>query len=507
MPFNGDLFSLLIQELSDVVIVLLDKDGKFQSWHPGVKRQFGYEGNEFIGQHLRILLPENERSSGTAERELDLAAETGRASDTRWLARKDGQRVFAEGLTVGLRDSAGALAGFGKVIQNVTRRRAAEEELRAVVGALEQSTVFIRGWNEVIEHWTSGCEKFYGWTAAEAVGKVAHHLLKTSFPEPLEDLRAKLLAQKSWQGELTQKRRDGTDVFVSAQLIVLSDEAGEPRSIIATHTDISARLQMQQELERANKRLKGMANELERSNEDLEEFARIASHDLSAPIMSTRWLVDLLSTRHGSRLDAEGQICLKQINLGLERMADLVEAVLAHAQVGKGAIVSMDSTPGKDAMAAALGNLQKDILTSEASIDCDPLPEFFVQPQPLTQLFQNLLSNAMKYRRSDVPVRIRVTAAKRDHMWQIGVADNGIGIPAEWYERIFQPLQRRHGMEVPGSGIGLATCKKIVVRAGGAIWVESVVGEGSTFYFTLPGAASGLTQDLSDCSDVGKTSG
>lgn len=504
---NGDLFELLIHELSNLVIVLLDKDGRFRSWHLGVEKQFGYAKDEFIGQHLQLLLPETERNCGTAERELKLATEAGRASDTRWLARKDGHSVFAEGLAVGLWDNTGQLAAFGKVIQNVTARRAAEEELRALAGALEQSTVLICGWNEVIEHWTSGCERFYGWTAEDAVGKVAHQLLKTVFPEPLDHIRAQLLSSGSWQGELKQTKRDGTDLFVAAQVVLLRDETGEPRSIIATHTDITARSQMQQELQRANKRLKDMANELERSNEDLEEFARIASHDLSAPIMSTRWLVDLLSSRHGSRLDAEGQKCLRQISLGLERMADLVEAVLAHAQVGKGAIVSVKGTRSEDALAAALQNLQKDIVLSEANIDCDPLPELLVQAQSLTQLFQNLLSNAMKYRRPGVPVKITIAATKRDDMWQLGVADNGIGIPPEWYERIFQPLQRRHGMEVPGSGIGLATCKKIVARAGGDIWVESVMGEGSTFYFTLPGAAQNPAQSGSDSSDFEKTSG
>lgn len=387
MSLNGDLFELLISDLSDLVIVLIDHDGKFRSWHSGVERQFGYAENEFVGQHLRLLLPEGERNSGTAERELKLAAEAGHASDTRWLARKDGQLVFAEGVTIGLRDNAGGLAGFGKVIQNVTARRAAEEEL-----------------------------------------------------------------------------------------------------------------------ERANKRLKDMANELERSNQDLEEFARIASHDLSAPIMSTRWLVDLLSTRHGGRLDAEGQKCLRQISLGLERMADLVQAVLAHAQVGKGAIGSAETTCAADAVAAALENLHKDIVLSGATINCESLPDLFIEPQPLTQLFQNLLSNAMKYRRPDVAVEIRITSTQRDDMWQISVADNGIGIPPEWFERIFQPLQRRHGMEVPGSGIGLATCKKIVTRAGGAIWVESVVGEGSTFYFTLPGVAA-RQSSTSASDDAGKTIG
>ena len=369
MNDKTEAFELLINELTEIVIVLLDADGKFTSWNPGVQIQFGYTRDEFIGQCLNLLLPAADQAAGVAERELQQALESGRASDSRWLVKKDGQRLFVEGLIVALHDGAGRLAGFGKVIQNVTGRKIAE-----------------------------------------------------------------------------------------------------------------------QDLEHANERLKNMANELQRSNEDLEEFARIASHDLGAPIVSTRWLVDLLSTRHGKGLDSEGQKCLKQISLGLDRMADLVEAVLAHARAGKDAIWSSEPTPAEDALTDALENLRKDIETSGAAITRDRLPELFIQPQPLTQLFQNLLSNAIKYRRPDAPVQIHITAVQQGSNWRIGITDKGIGIKEDWFERIFQPLQRCHGMDVPGSGIGLATCKKIVTRAGGRIWVESVVGAGSTFYFTLPGS-------------------
>jgi PAS domain S-box-containing protein len=494
VPLEGNLYELLINELTELVFVLLDTGGHFTSWHPGVEKQFGYARDEFIGQHLSLLLPEAELNSGVAERELQLAETAGSASDTRWLATKDRRRVFAQGLTLGLRDMQGSLAGFGKVIQDVTGSKEAGDDLRALTRALAQSTVLILRWDDVIEHWTTGCERLYGWTAQQAAGQVAHELLKTVFPEPLETIQAQLLASGAWQGELRQTKRDGAPLFVAAQWVLLSDESDEPRSIIATHTDITSRLEMQQELERANRRLIEMANELERSNEDLEEFARIASHDLSAPIMSTRWLVDLLSARHGSKLDAEGQKCLEQVSLGLDRMADLVEAVLAHARIGKGAIASEQTTRAEDALSAALENLRKDVETSEASISQDPLPEVFIQPQPLTQLFQNLLSNALKYRRPNVPPKIKVTSAKQGSMWQIGVTDNGIGIAPEWFERIFQPLQRCHGMDVPGSGIGLATCKKIVTRVGGKIWVESEFGAGSTLYFTLPGPTQSPTR-------------
>ena len=117
------------------------------------------------------------------------------------------------------------------------------------------------------------------------------------------------------------------------------------------------------------------------------------------------------------------------------------------------------------------------------------LPEVQMDAQALNQLFQNLLSNAIKYRRPDVPPAIRVGATRQGAMWLFSVADNGMGIARDWFERIFQPMQRAHGSHIAGSGIGLATCKKIVSRVGGAIWVDSEPGQGSTFYFTLPGSA------------------
>jgi PAS domain S-box-containing protein len=485
-----ELFELFISELNEFVVVLLTKNGSFCSWHPGVERLFGYTAEEFVGQTLDLLLPEPDRLKGDATAELDDAIRHGRTSDTRWLRKKGGQQLLVDGLTVALRNRDGELAGFGKIIHDVTERKTTEDNLRALAGALEQSTVLIRGWNGVIEHWTSGCERLYGWTAQEAVGQVEHELLSTKFPAPLDQIEQQLLSSGTWQGELEQVRRDGSLVFVSAHWVLLSDHSDEPLSIIATHTDITARLQMQQELELANERLRGMALELERSNQELEEFARIASHDLSAPITSTRWLVDLLSSRHVQKLDEEGQRCVKQISSGLERMAELVEAVLAHARAGKSAIGSPQATDAGDALARALENLRKDIETSRAAITHDPLPRVNIQAAPLTQLFQNLLSNAIKYARTGVPPEIQISAQREGSHWRFGVHDNGMGIEREWFERIFLPMQRLHGIEISGSGIGLATCRKIVTRAGGRIWVESKLNAGSSFYFTLPGPPS-----------------
>lgn len=318
------------------------------------------------------------------------------------------------------------------------------------------------------------------------MGRKSHELLKTRFPAPLAKIHEEMLANGSWQGDLPQQHKDGRWLLISTDWSVLPGEKGKQPRVISTHNDITSRLQMERELDASNQRLRQMAAELERSNEELEEFARIASHDLSAPITTARWLTDLLASRHAQQLDQDGMTCLRQISSSLERMADLIDAVLAHALAGKEAIAAQDETDAGAALSAAMENLRRDIATSGAVIDSRPLPKVLIRPQPLTQLFQNLLSNAIKYRQPDMPPKVEISAVQDGHQWIIKVCDNGVGIEKEWSERIFLPLQRRHGSRVKGSGIGLATCKKIVTRAGGEIWVESEMGTGSAFYFSLP---------------------
>ncbi len=360
-------------------------------------------------------------------------------------------------------------------------------ELReSLAEAVHRSNVLIRGFDGTIEYWTSGCERLYGWTAQEAIGRKAEELLKTKFPLPLADIHEHLLASGTWQGELMQRHKDGRSLLISTDWSIVPGEMGNSPRVISTHNDITLRLAVERELDATNRRLLQTAAELERSNEELEEFARIASHDLSAPITTARWLTDLLATRHAHQLDQDGVTCLRQISSSLERMADLIDAVLAHALAGKGAIAAQQETDAGAALSAALENLRRDIATSGAVIDSAPLPKLLIRPQALTQLFQNLLSNAIKYRRPDVPPKVEISGVKDGIQCIIEVRDNGVGIEKDWFERIFLPLQRRHGSRVKGSGIGLATCKKIVTRAGGEIWVESEIGTGSSFYFSIP---------------------
>lgn len=481
------LLETLISRLHEFVIVLASPTGRFMTWHAGVEQLFGYALDEFIGQPTDILFPLAERLLGAGRRELEQAVEKGCASDTRPLLTKAGQKVMVEGVTIALRSENGELQGFGKVLRDVTKQKTAQDNLLALTRALDQSAVIVRRWDGIIDHWTAGCERLYGWSAEEARGRSCQILLKTEFPQSLDQIQQELLTSGTWNGELRHVRKNGTQVAVSAHWALLVDEAQEPLSIIEGHSDISARILVQRELETANRKLQTLTLELERSNQELEEFARIASHDLSAPITSTRWIAEMLKRRHAPQLDEDGRKCIDQIMQGLDRMAQLVEAILAHAQVGTTAISSSAYTHSEDALGVAIESLRSHINASGARIRYDSLPAVEVKPQALIQLFQNLLSNAIKYRKKGVPPEITIRADWKAPMWTISVEDNGIGVEPEWSERIFQAMQRRDDQGIGGSGIGLATCKKIVNRAGGSIWVESEPGVGSIFYCTLLG--------------------
>ena len=297
LPIQSGLMDALVSRLNDFVPLRLDNEGRFTSWHPGVAKLLGYRADEFIGHSSTLLLPEREHAYAKIERELREAEKNGSHFSAAELVTKTGDSISVESLTVALHNADGTLAGFSKILRDLTKFQEAVNSTRALAGAIEQSNVLIRRLDGTIEHWTSGCTRLFGWSSEEARGQLAHELLKTAFPKPVDDIQTELLETGTWQGELHQIRKDGSPVDVSAQWVIFPHYSlKEEPYVIATYNDITSRLEMQRELESANDRLKRMANELERSNEELEEFARIASHDLSAPITTTRWLADLLAT-------------------------------------------------------------------------------------------------------------------------------------------------------------------------------------------------------------------
>ena len=285
--------------------------------------------------------------------------------------------------------------------------------------------------------------------------------------------------------EIRRPDRDRRPVWASITGEPVFDAEGRFRGYRGVGRDITERKGAEAALREAHDSLERKAQELARSNGELEQFAYVASHDLQEPLRMVASYTQLMARRYGDRLDGDAKDFMGFVVDGASRMKQLIEDLLTFSRVG---------TRGEDfrpveceaALRKALANLRFAIDQSGATITHDPLPVACADHSQLVQLFQNLIGNAIKFRGEKRP-RVHVGVEQRSDGWVFAVRDNGIGVEPQYFERIFVVFQRLHAKsDYAGTGIGLAICKKVVERHGGRIWVESELGKGSAFYFTLP---------------------
>jgi light-regulated signal transduction histidine kinase (bacteriophytochrome) len=235
---------------------------------------------------------------------------------------------------------------------------------------------------------------------------------------------------------------------------------------------------------------KRRAAELQRSNAELEQFAYVASHDLQEPLRMVANYTEMLARRYKGQLDEKADKYIHYASDGARRMQRLVSDLLAYSRVGSQG-QPLEPTSSQKALQDVLKGLQQVVRETGTRVEFDGLPTVMADPSQLHQLLQNLISNAIKFR-GDAPPHIVVRAQREGTQWSFSVADNGIGLEQRYAERIFQMFQRLHELgRYEGSGIGLAICKRIVERHGGRIWVDSTLGKGTTFHFTLANAERG----------------
>lgn len=379
-----------------------------------------------------------------------------------------------------------------KLLSEARDRARVEQELRESAERLE---LVMRGTNDGIWDWDMRTGHVYfsprwkgmlGYEDDEIAGRF-EEWEKRLHPDDRERALkavADYIAGKIPAHELEHRllHKDGTYRWILARGFALRDGSGKPYRMVGSHLDLTEWRRAQRELERT-------AAELRRSNEELEQFAYVASHDLQEPLRMVASYTQLLQRRYAAQLDAAANEFIDFAVDGAKRMQGFIQDLLHYSRVGAGRPepqrVELD-----EILATALHNLSVMIRETGADILADPLPCVRGDARQLAQLFQNLLGNAMKFQRPGETPRIRVTAAREEEaggLWRIGIADNGIGIEPRFFERVFVIFQRLHSRdEYAGSGLGLAICKKIVERHGGRIWVDSQKGRGSVFFFTLP---------------------
>jgi len=341
--------------------------------------------------------------------------------------------------------------------------------------------------------WNRQAENTFGFSRSEVIGKtLAETIVLPRYVEAhlrqmdkmLTTGESRILNRRS---EILMRRKDGVEVPI--ELVVFKVDLGDSTTFCAFAHDISERRQIQnrnrelnQELER---RVEERTAELVRSNAELQQFAKIASHDLQEPLRTIEGYANLLAKRYKGKLDKDADEFIDYILDGSTRMLQLIQGVLTHSSIGATDLKPVEMVNVQDLIQTVIRNLSLAIRESHANVEYHNLPTVVANKSELVQLFQNLIGNAIKYRGTRAPV-IKLSAEENVHEWVFSVEDNGIGIDPKYSEKIFDMFARVHGKtEYSGTGIGLAICKKIVETHGGRIWVQSDPGNGSIFLFTL----------------------
>jgi PAS domain S-box-containing protein len=476
---SEEKYRSLIDGVQNYAIFTLDPGGKVASWNAGAERSKGYKAEEIIGQNFSRFYPQADIDEGKPEKELHLAATSGRSEIENWRVRKDGSR--ANVVITAARDSSGRLLGFSEISRDISERKETEARYRGLLEAAPDAMVVVNAAGEIVLL-NLQAEKQFGYRRDELVGQKVKNIIPEGFAERLiadgTRTAADAPAQQIGTGiELAARRKDGSDFPIEIMLSPL--ESSEGILVTAAIRDITERKKSEQQLVKT-------VGELKRSNDDLQQFAYVASHDLQEPLRMVASFTQLLAKRYKGRLDSEADEFIAYAVDGSNRMQGLIQDLLAYSRAGTNGKAHHEVSSEK-ALNEAIGNLRATIQESGAIVSHDSLPVITTDDTQLVLVFQNLVGNAIKYRSAEVP-RVHVSATKNGGSeWTFSVRDNGLGIDPQYFERIFVLFQRLHGREeFKGTGIGLTICKKIVERLGGRIWVESQPQKGSTFYFALP---------------------
>ncbi|MDQ2711674.1 MAG: PAS domain S-box protein [Acidobacteriota bacterium] len=478
---------------------------------------------------------------------------------------------------------------------------------------LDLAQAFVRDLDGTIRSWSTGATQLYGWKASEAVGRISHELLKTKFSQPLAEIQAELLDNRSWRGELSHTASDGRAVTVVSHWSLYQSRSNSVLEVVEVNNDISELKEAQRELVRLRRENENRLKELETAyeiasrlsaivessndaiigesldglitswnggaekifgykadeiigkpvsvlaasdrsnempstltrirrgetvktyetvrrrkdgrlidisltvspiynaqceiegasktarditdkkhaerlllnkNEELRQFAYAAAHDLQEPIRDISLYAQMITKHCSDHLDDKTQRYIDIVLGGARRMQGLIQDLLTYTKATSGPKV-VEPASSSTSLSEALENLREDIGKTGACVhSADSLPLVLMHKAHLTALFQHLLVNAIKYSGPRTP-EIHVSAERTGREWRFSVRDNGIGIDRQHWSRIFGVFKRLHGREIPGTGIGLALCHRIVTHYGGRMWVESVVDQGSTFHFTV----------------------
>jgi PAS domain S-box-containing protein len=485
-------FRSLLEAAPDAMIIS-SEDGRISLVNSQVEVLFGFKRDELIGKSILALVPRwtgQSISAPGAAREL-------------WGRRKNGIEFPIEISLSPLQAEEGLL--LISAIRDITERKKADHALREsearfrlLVESVTDYAIFMLDAQGHVVSWNAGAQRLKGYRAEEIIGKhlSRFYIAENGQPITAEQMLKTAAAEGRAENEGWRVRKDGSRFWANVVLTAMKDEHGRLQGFVKVTRDSTERKRADEEIRELNARLEQRVAErteellksneaLRQSNEDLNQFAFAASHDLQEPLRMVALFSQMLHSTYAGRLDAEADQYISYVVNGATRMELLLKDLLAYSQAGTASEEPAEPVDCGAVMEQVLLHLKVSIEQNGASVTWSDLPTVPAHEVRLIQLFQNLVGNAIKYRGLDPP-KIHVSARRRDSGWIFFVQDNGIGIDPEYAQQIFGVFKRLHGHDYPGTGIGLAICQRIVERYGGRIWVESTPGEGSLFCFTLP---------------------
>ena len=479
-------------ESSDDAIISKDVNGIVTSWNKSAERMFGYSAEEIIGKSILVIAAPDRPDE--MPQILERIKRGERIDHYETIRKAKDGRLVNISLTVSpIHDEEGRVLGASKVARDITdqiRARAElgeeKERLRVTLNSIGDGVITTDAAAR-LTYLNPVAEQLTGWNNADASGRPLEEIFRIIN----EDTR------QTVENPATRVLREGIVVGLANHTLLIAkdghelsiDDSGAPirvnpneiAGVVLVFRDVTER--RADEGER-----RAQALELRRANEELNQFAYAVTHDLREPLRNIINFSQLLfrGMQDGSQADAETSI--KYIVDGAQHMEMLLNDLLTYSLAG-GSQESAVLVDTNDALKRALDNLKAAIDETGAVITSDYLPSILCQDAQMVQVFQNLVSNAIKYRSQEVP-RVQIRAQKNEHEWVFSVRDNGVGIRPEYQGTIFRLFKRLHGREIPGTGMGLAICSKIVERHRGRLWVSSQAGEGSEFFFSLPVASN-----------------
>lgn len=476
-------------------VISTDIEGSVAFANPVALALVGWPESEVKGKRLEeVFHIVNEFTRSAVEspviKVLREGAIVGLANHT-LLIRRDGSEIPIDDSAAPIRDASGTIQGTVLVFRDVTERRRAEEVTRRLASIVESSEDAIIGHDlsGLFTSWNRGAERIFGYSADEIIGRSTSVIAGAEQDDEMPGILARIArGERIEQFQGLRRTKSGKLVDVSITVSPIYDELGRIVGASKIARDITEQVRSVERLAQLNAALQRSNESLARSNEDLERFAFVASHDLQEPLRMITIYSQLLVKAYTGDADPRARMFIEYISGGARRMQELLADLLAYAEIGALVDDSRSATDLDLVLAEVKQNLKAAIDESGAQLAADPLPTVIAHRAQFIALFQNLIGNAIKYRSADPP-RIRISVRDETGQIRFSVTDNGIGIEAEYLEKVFVPFKRLHGKQIPGTGIGLAICQRVVEHYGGRIWVESEAGHGSTFIFTLPASA------------------